>query len=204
MISNIQHWNSKIQKASVQINGYLIWICFLLSFFLLLCSLVNWIQSSTLQILPVNGYKRNSTDSLQKIFKHIALSYLYTIRRVPLGQPPECDWCVMPGVTRHRKERMRQYLTNATHILLEPDTDTANPPRKLILLRVMSRGREIKLFSTVQTVNQHFINTSPERLLIFSPKIDSSFPSFKKVSRLPQVLNPELTFFVVADQTEAA
>lgn len=88
---NIQHWNSKIQKASVQINGYLIWICFLLSFFLLLYSLVNCIQSSTLQILPVNGYKCNSTDSLQKFFKHIALSCRYTIRRVSLGQPPECD-----------------------------------------------------------------------------------------------------------------
>ena len=145
-------------------------------FFLLLYSLVNCIQSSTLQNLPVNGYKRNSTDSLQKFFKHIALSCRYTIRRVPLGQPPEFDVLCQ----ELRKERMRQYLTNATHILLKPDTDTANPPRKLILLRVMSRGREIKLFSTVQTVNQHFINTSPEWLLIFSPKIDSSFSSFKK------------------------
>lgn len=110
----------------------------------------------------------------------------------------------MPEVTRHRKGRMKQHLMNAAHVLPEPDTDTANSPRKLIFLRVMSRGREIKLFSTVQTVNQHFINTSPEWLLIFSPKIDSSFSSFKKVSCLPQVLNPELTFFVAADQTEAA
>lgn len=109
------------------------WICFLLSFFLLLYSLVNWIQSSALQILPVNGYKCNSIHSLQKFFEHIALSSLFNQKST--FRTASWVWCVMPGVTRHRKGRMNQHLTNAAHVLLEPDTDTANSPRRLIFVK---------------------------------------------------------------------
>ena len=132
MISNIQHWNSKIQKASVQISGYLIWIGFLLSFFLLLYSLVNWIQTPTLQILPVNGYKCNSITSLQKFFKHIALSCLYSIRRVPLGQPPERD--VLCQELRDIEKEGWNSIWRTQLTFSRSQTDIANSPRKLIFV----------------------------------------------------------------------
>lgn len=75
----------------------------------------------------------NATQStLCRSSSNILLYPLYSIRRVPLGQPPECD--VLCQELRDRKGRMNQHLTNAAHVLPEPDTDTANSPRRLIFV----------------------------------------------------------------------
>lgn len=72
-------------------------------------------------------------------------------------------------------------------------------------MRVIIRGGEINLFSTVQTINQYFINTSLEWLFLALKLIRFSLLPLQKNELLTLNFKSRINLFVVVvDQSEAA